>query len=456
MSAIAEFTKNIVEMNCDALPAEVMEATKKQILDTLGVAVAGSMSKDVKQLVDVVKDWGGKGESTLLGYGGKVPCTQAALINGWSGGVLDFDDFHDRDYIHASREVVPAALAIAERKGAVSGKDFMVAVALGFDLACRMARSALVHRESGYLCAPSSFGAAAAGGKLLGFDEETLRNALGIALMQVCGEGYGIHEVLNTKGLDFGFQGHGGVFAVIMAERGLSGIPDPIEGERFGFFAANHRGLYTPALLTVDLGKVFEVTTVSQKPYPCCRFNHTAIKAALALVNENDIEPDDIAEVVVQLGPIAISLGEPLEDKRKPRSAIHTQHNIPWSIANAIVYRKIGIEHFTEEAIRDPRALEMAQKVVTKLNPNLSHIPVAEPAIVEIKIKSGEVYSKRVDAAPGSPEDPMSFDDIVRKFRDCCEYSSEPVSEKNQDEVIQMVQKLEDVTDVGQITCLLG
>jgi len=455
MSAISMFTKNIVEVNYDALPADAVAATKKQILDTLAATVAGSMSESVRRLVELVKDWGGKEESTILGYGGKVPCTNAALVNGWSAAVLDFDDFHDLDFIHTSRGVLPAALAIAERKGAVNGRDFMVALALGTDLAYRMARAALVHRESGFLLGPSFFGAAAAASKLLGLDEEKTRNALGIAVMQVCGDGYGLREALNTKGLDGGFQAKAGILAALMAEKGLSGSADPIEGNGFGFYPLYHRNLYTPSLLTEDLGKVFEVVTSSQKPYPCCRWSHTAISATLAMVNEYDIQPDDVAEVIAYHGPIALSDCEPLEEKRRPRNH-YTQHSLPWAVASAILYRKVGIEHYTEEAIRNTKTLEMAQKVTPKLSPELAHMPFAEPAVVEIKTKNGKVYSRRVDIVPGSPEDPMSFADTAEKFRYCCSYSAKPVPKETQDKVVQMIERLEDVTDVGQITDLLG
>ena len=456
MGAISMFTKNIVEVGYDSLPVNVVAETKKQILDTLGVALAGSMSKNIRQTMDLVKDWGGKEESTILGYGGKVPCTNAALINGWSASVLDFDDFHDVDFIHTSREVVPATLAVAERKKAVNGKDFMVAIVLGADLAYRMARAALVHRESGYLTVPNFFGVAAAASKILGLDEEKIRNALGIALMRISGEGYGIREGLNTKGLDNGLQAQAGILAALMAEKDLQGSGDPIEGEGFGFYAMYHRNLYIPSLLTVDLGKVFENVNVSQKPYPCCRFNQSAISAALALVNEHDIKPDDVVEVIVRHGPIAVTLVEPEEVKRKPQNDIRTQHSLFWSVASAIVHRKLGIEHFTEDAIRDKKVLEMTDKIVPKLTPELTQIPFAEPAIVEIKIKNGKVYSKRVDIAPGDPKDPMSFDKIAEKFRYCCGFSAKPISKENQEKAIKMIEKLEEVTDVSQIASLLG
>lgn len=456
MSAVSLFAKNIVEVNFNALPNNVVTETKKQILDTLGVIVAGSMSKNIRQLVDLVKEWGGEEESTILGYGGKVPCVNAALINGWSAAVLDYDDFHDLDFIHSSREVVPASLAVAERKGGVSGNDFIVAVVLGSDLAYRMVRAVIVHRESGFLTVPNFFGVAAAVSKLLGLDEVKLKNALGLALMQVSGESYGIREALNTNGLDNGFQARGGVLGALMAERGLSGPTDPIEGRGFGFYALFHRNLYNSTLLTVDLGKVFENAKVSQKPYPGCRFNHAAVSATLALVNEYNIKADDVAEITVHVGPIAISLSQPLEEKRKPRNSIHTQHSMPWSIANAVVYRKLGIEHFTEEAIRDTKVLEMAQKVVPKLNPELVHLTSVEPAIVEIKTKGGRVYSRHVDNAPGSPEDPMSFSDVVEKFRYCCNYSAKSISQDIQDEIIGMIERLEEGPDVAQIASLLG
>jgi len=455
MSAISMFTRNIVEVSYDSLPIDAVAATKKQILDTLGATLAGSMSENAGHLANLIKDWGGKEESTMLGYGGKVPCTNAALVNGWSAAVIDFDDFHDLDFLHTSRGVVPAALAIAERKGAVDGRDFIVAVALGTDLAYRMARAALVHRESGFLLGPNFFGAAASAGKILGLDEEKLRNALGIALMQVCGDGYGLREALNTKGLDGGFQAKAGILAALMAEKGLSGSADPLEGEGFGFYPLYHRNLYTPSLLTQDLGKVFEVVSSSQKPYPCCRWSHPAIRATLELVNEYDIKPEDVTEVIAYHGPIALSDCEPLEEKQRPRNH-YTQHSLPWAVANAILYRKVGIEHYTEEAIRNNKTLEMAQKVIPKLTPELAHMPFAEPAIVEIKTQNGKLYSKRVDIVPGSPEDPMSFDATAEKFRYCCNYSAKPISKENQDIVIRMINKLEEVTNVSQIAGLLG
>jgi 2-methylcitrate dehydratase PrpD len=445
--------KHVVRTKYEDLSLDAVESTKKIILDTLAVAVAGSKSKDIKMLVDLIKSQSCKTESTILGYGGKVLASEAAMLNSWSATVLDYDDFHDTDYINISRTFFPAVLAMAEMKGNVSGQDFITAVALGFDLTSRIARAATLRRESGFMNSPTAFGSAAAGGKLLGFGEEKIKNAIGMALNQInINIGSGSMEGLNTKGMGFGFPARAGVFAVLLADLGYISENDPIAR----FYAICHRNMFLPDMITIDLGKVFQVVTNSFKPYPCCRFNHTSVQAAIELVTEHDIKPSEISEVMVHHGPISIGLCQPLADKRRPKNKLQAQFSLPWQIANAIIYRQLKIAQFTDEGINDKKILDMADKIFTHLTPELSHIPVTEPAIVDITLKNGKKYSRRVEFAHGGPEDPMTLDEIADKFKECCQYSAKPISKKNQDEVIKTVRKLETIKDVSCIPALLG
>jgi len=349
---------------------------------------------------------------------------------------------------------------MAERKGTVNGKDFIVAVALGFDLSCRLSRAPVAHSLAGTPWNPSTvhgfFGAAAAASKILGLNQEKVTNALGIALAQTTGLVVGITtEGITIKGLEGGLSAKGGILAALIAERGLTGVSEPIEGEKC-FLNVFYGGAYRPELLTLDLGKVFEGTTNGQKPYPCCRFNDTIIDATLALVREHDIKPNDVAEVTVYVGPVAYGLCKPLDKKQSPGNPVLSQFSIPWAVANAIIHREVGIDHFTKEALQDAKTLEMSHKVVGKLSLELISRQCTEPAIVEIRTKGGEVCSKRVDFPFGSPENPMSLDDVVKKFRYCCNYSARPIPQENQDKVIEMIEHLEDVVDVSDIACLLG
>jgi 2-methylcitrate dehydratase PrpD len=470
MGATELMTKNIVDTTYDKLPSNVIEPTKKQILDTVGVAIAGGHSSHIRPVLDLVREWGGKEESSLLGYGGKVPCFNAALVNGFAAVVLDFDDFHDMDCIHVSRSIVPASLAVAERKRAVTGKEFMAAVALGFDLAARLARTPVFRHRPGTPWNSSPvcgfFGAAASAGKILELSQEQLTNAFGIALAQATGisAGTGTEASVSStskglgrtiKGLDGGLSAKGGILAALFAEKGLTGVSNPIESER-GFLSAFYGSAYRPAFLTLDLGKVFEGAMNGHKPYPCCRWNDTSIDATLALVREYDIKPEDVTEVIVQLGPNSFGLSQPPELRQNPVNTIISQFSLPWALANAIVYREVGIDHFTVEALQDRKVLEVASKVFGRLSVDLISRSATEPAIVEIRTNKNKMYSKRVDFPYGSAENPMSFDDIAAKFTYCCKYSANPIPQRNQENVIQMVKYLEEVTDVAEIARLLA
>ena len=462
MSVLDMVIKHLSKTNYNALTSDVIEATKKQTLDMLGAMVAGStcsISGEINGLVDMVKDWGGKEESTIIAFGGRVPALNAAFVNGILCVRRDFDDtklgFAGG---HASRAIVPTAFAMAERQGNISGKEFITAAALGHDLECRIALAGR-GRESWYM-ATNFFGAAATAGKILGLGEEKMRYALALAFHQICGAqgGGGSAGLGSLKGMSNGCTCKAGVFSALLAQRGFTVDWDFLEAKnKANFYEVFFGGAYSPVLLTLDLGKLFLGTSTSQKEFPCCHMQHTSLKASLSLLRENDIKPDDVLEVVISLPEHNYSLlTEPVEKKQNPQNFTEAQYSLCWGVASAIVYGSVGIRNFTEEALRDARVREMARKVFGKPEMELSKQPMATPAIVEIRTKNGKVFSKRVDYPFGSPEDPMTFADVATKFRHCCEYSVKPVSRANQNKVTQMVEGLEELTDVSQIVHLLA
>jgi len=236
VSVVEDLTDYVVGLDFDKLPVEVIEPTKKQILDTLGCAVAGTTHGAIEPVANLIQDWGGKEESTIIGYGGRVPCLNAALVNGYLAGVTDFDDYNDTDFPHVSRQNVPACFAMAERIGNVSGRDFLVAVAIGYDITCRLSRAVSLHFEAGSLWDPSTlfsfFGCGAATGKLLGLNRKQTLHIFGLALQQANGIMGGNHEGITSKGLHAGRAAAGGILAALLAERGLTGVSDPFEGKR--------------------------------------------------------------------------------------------------------------------------------------------------------------------------------------------------------------------------------
>ena len=174
--------RNVANVQYENLPTEVVEITKKHILDELGAIVGGSAALGCRELVEQIKEWGGKEESTILVWGGRVPAHHAAQVNSTMSHALEYDDTHPISADHAGAAVIPAGFAIAERKGKIRGKELITAIALGIDLSYRLAlapkyRTKYCHDGWWPSQLHGYFGAAATVGKILGFDEKkTLSN----------------------------------------------------------------------------------------------------------------------------------------------------------------------------------------------------------------------------------------------------------------------------------------
>src|SRR4029450_2265310 len=175
--------EHVCQTTFAALPASAVRATKRDILDTLGAALGGSLAPGVAELTRLVQHWGGREESSVWLLGGRVPAPQAALVNATMGHALDFDDTFDRaGNIHPGIATLAASLAVAEWCGSTSGRDVVLAVTLGLDVACRVALAATVDRGWHRTAAMGIFGAAIASGKLLRLRVGHTVSALGRAL----------------------------------------------------------------------------------------------------------------------------------------------------------------------------------------------------------------------------------------------------------------------------------
>src|ERR1700740_323757 len=164
------------------LPASAIASARRDVLDTFGCMLGGSGSPGIDELFAVISRWGGREESRVLLRGSRLPAPQAALLNASMGHALDFDDTLDTGgSIHPGVSVLGAVLAVCDSLGGVSGRDLLLAVALGLDVSCRIALASTFDRGWHRTAAIGVFGAAAAAGKLLGLDEEQMLGALGIA-----------------------------------------------------------------------------------------------------------------------------------------------------------------------------------------------------------------------------------------------------------------------------------
>jgi 2-methylcitrate dehydratase PrpD len=457
MDATFLFAKNITNTKYEDLSREVVEATKKQVLDLLGVALGGFSRPGPKELREIVRDWGGKEESTIFGCKQKVPAPNAAHVNATMAHALDYDDVHETAIMHPGVAIIPTCMAVAEQKGNLSGKELITASALGVDMMCRLALATTPGSRplntGWHLTTLFGFlGAAGAAGRMLGLSEEKMVNGLGIAYHQCSGNGQCVIDGALTKRMGPGFSVKGGITAALLAEKGVTGARNCLEGE-WGLYKLYHHGNYDAKVLTKDLGKYFEGINVAIKPYPCCRGIHPAIDAVLALIKEHPIQAEDVQKIVLSVSKGHYQLlCEPEEAKLRPRTPVDAQFSIPWGVATAIVRKQVSLDDFTEMAIKNQEILKVTQKMSVKVDPRLNRSDKIEPTRVEITTKPGKSYTQEVEEPLGSLERPMSFGDCAKKFRDC----AKNLDNEKIGKVIELIYNLEKVTDIRKLINLLS
>jgi 2-methylcitrate dehydratase PrpD len=458
LDASIVLANHLVNTEYENLPSKVIEATKRDVLDTLGVAVAGSNALGGREILALVREWGGKEESTVIMHNLKVPSPYAALVNATMAHALDFDDAHEIFILHAGVTTIPAAFAAAERVGKVSGKNFINAISLGIDVICRLGEASNKNpSELGFMYTSlyGIFGAAAAAGKILGLDEQQMVNAFGIAYSQASGNFQCIADGALTKRMQAGFAASSGLSSALLASKGLTGARNSFEGVK-GLFQVYHHGDYNPQPLTANLGKHFGITDLSFKPYPCCRNCHPFIDATLTLVNEYNITALSVDEILVRCGEVARLLCEPIEVKQKPRVIVDAQFSIPWVIATALVKKKVTLEDFTDQAISNPQTIQIASKVRIEIDPQMDNRGTTS-AFVQIKMKdTHEVFSRRENIAKGNPEKPISWNELYDKFKDCLGHGARPLPKDIVQKLTDLLCNLDQVQDVSQIIQLIG
>ena len=377
---------------------------------------------------EVIDDWGGKERASVIGRGDKYPSASAALANGTLAHALDYDDTHLPSVLHPSATVVPVALAATEASGA-SGRELLAAVAAGDELTVRVGMAGY-DRELGNsiffekgLHATSiagTLGGALAAAMLYGLDEEGIEHAVAISASM----GAGLLEANRTGGtvkrVHCGWAAHAGVTAAELAGHGLTGPPTVFEG-RFGFLQAYLGDEADAEEITRGLGKEWELPRVFFKPYPANHFTHAGIDAAIEL-REEGLDVAEIEEIELGVAtPVLRTIGQPEEEKAKPKTGYAAQFSGPFTVATALVGGGglgVSLDDFTDEAVQDPTKLDLASRVRCVADEECDRIfPNQFPAVLRVRLKDGNVREARISHNRGGPENSLSDEELEVKFR---------------------------------------
>lgn len=444
----------IASARAEALPQATVRATCRDILDTLGCMLGGSGAPGIDMLRNLALRAGGRPDATLLLSGVRVPAQAAALVNGAMAHALDYDDTHDRaGAIHPGAPVLAASLAVAEARGGVTGGELVLAVALGLDVACRVALASRQDRGWHRTAAMGVFGATAAASRLLQLDAGKAHHALGIALSQAAGTRQCIDDGAMTKRFQAGQAASAGVLSALLAAEGFTGA-ERVLGGRYGFLA-----LYQPEdvanadRITHGLDDVWEGDGLSLKPYPCFRPSHAAIDAALGLSATLGLGDGGagIASVVVETdeGSWRDQLA-PGTTRRRPTHVIEAQFATPFLVAMAITRGRVGIDDVADVA--DPAVLALADRIEGR--------PIAGMARGWARLTAtctdGRTATREVAEPSGSPAAPMSDEALDAKFRDCARHASRQLSDQAIATTIARVRALPSARDAREIITALG
>jgi 2-methylcitrate dehydratase PrpD len=455
MSITAEMAKNIVETGFEAFDAAVIERARERIIDVVGCALAGVHASGCAMLLDLMLEWGGKKEGTVLGLGDRMPAPQAAMVNSVLARSYDFEPTgaligNKSTPSHISGTTVPVALTAGEARAA-SGRDVLTAMILGDDLAVRIVAASQLNIDSGWdsTGTVNVFGATAIAGRLWGLNEGQMVNALGLAMNQMGGTFLNIFDYSHAFKLPQGLAARAGIFSAALAKKGFTAPGDVLTGKQ-GYFALYCKD-YTLDILTKDLGRKFYAADTF-KPYPCCRSNHAAVECTLSLVNKHAIKPGDVEEIVVDVSRKAkdFAVGQPFHIGAVPQ--INAAFSLQYTVASAFLRKTMRLEHFTDDSVCDPAVSEIATKV---------HVESAMPsdaflgASVTIKTKQGKKYEARVEMPKGSDTfTPLSKEEKREKFRTNVAFSNTVTAERA-DEALGMLERLETIDDVTKIIKLL-
>ena len=431
------------------IPPEAIEKAKDCILDQIGVELIGSTLEWNKIAYRYVADMGGRGESTVVHYGKKVPTLDAAFVNATFGQGCELDDVGFAAGGHPGAATVPVALAVGEKQHS-SGKDFLAAVVVGWDVMYRLL--AAVRPSSGKrgfhshgIGAP--FGAMATAARLLGLNHGQMLHAFGIAGMHSSGTMEYDQTGGEVKRVIAGIAARGGIQSALLAQLGLTGPPTIIEGKR-GFLKV-FADVVEPEGITRDLGREFKILRIWFKLYPCVATVQGVIYTLGKLIDEHRFTADDVEEIQVGISETSLSHGGAIYE---PHDTATAQFSLPFSLAIRLLKNDNDLSFYMDPKLwTDPKVLALAKKVNSYADPNAKKDQNYNTTM-EVRLTNGKTYKAFEPYPPGSPLNMVSRDVLRAKFR---KMARAVLPDERIDKLIEAVDRLETCNDTAQLIPLL-
>lgn len=443
-------------LKAEDIPVAAVEATKRDLYDTLACGFAGPTAKGIRELMEFAEECGGAEQATTFVFGKKFPAQITAMLNTIMMHGCDYDDNHDTAMLHSGAVVIGSALAAAEMVGGVSGGDFLAAVTAGLDIHCRLGLASTVGIvESGWIFTTimGVFGATAAAGRVLGLTPNEMLNAFGIAYSQAAGNYQAITDSAWTKRMQTGFCSRAAVTSAVLAKKGVIGAKNVFEG-KYGLYYVYLKDRYDPAPLCEGIGKTFAHEDMAFKPWPCARPNQAPINACLEIREKYHPDPTQIRHVEIRMNKhLYVCACIPEDVRHHPTSIVEGQFSIPYVSACALVNGRVGLSDFTNEGIGRPDVLEVCAKIDGVIDDEIEKLCPAKvcPVKVTIEMNDGTIYEHYMEKTKGCMEKPMTDADFDAKMQDCIDFCPMPIPEGAGARVKALVYGIETVASSNEL-----
>ncbi len=460
------FAEFATSLSYDAVPQEVIQASKSYIMDWFGCALAGLQESSTQSILGVARRLNGRADSSVLGAGDKMEPTLAAMVNGTMSHAVELDDDHRTMCGHPGVAVIPAALAVSEKLG-LNGKQFIEAVIVGYEMiirtgTCFLGRAYFDGWHPTSTC--GVFGAAASASKAMGLTAEQTATAYGLAGSMSGGTLEYHFKGSFAKRFHPGNAARNGILAAMMAQEGFTGPWSIFEGD-WGWLNTHCekvaelnqdmkpvvRNVHDASLLCDELGKRYDLLTNSFKVHCGGRFGATSIDAALEIVRKHGVKAEQVKEIRVGACEFTTRIHFS-EGCRRPQNMVAAQFSLPFALALVLLHQKVGLRYFREELYKDQKVVEIMDRVANYVDPEAeAAYPKHYKAIVTIILQDGTSLNASVDYPKGDPENRPTPEELYEKFRDLAGMA---LSEQKIEPLLSALRQLDTIKNVGELTAL--
>lgn len=448
--ALAEFAASIEYAD---IPAEVIQRMKTSFLDSMGCCLFGATLPWTQRVQAMIEEEGARPVASLFGTGVKTSVAGAVLVNATAGHAFELDDIHKESIVHAGSIATPVVVALAEKMGCKSGQKLLTAMTTGYEIGTRVGNAAtmgLFFRGFHPQGASGVFVAAASAGKMLELDAKRMQHALGIVGSQAGGL-MAAQEGAMVKRFHSGRAAQSGVYSAFLAKRDFTGITDVLEAG-YGGYLSSYSNTPNAVRLTEDLGQVWETAKVGYKPHACVTSIHSALDAFAYLLREHGLTPEEVSVVDIGMSPMTYTH---CAWEYKAQGVTAAQMNLFYGIAVIGFDGMAFVSQYAEDRLADPKIMDFIKRIHARIDPDIEAMGPAfrHAARVMIKTYDGRQFKHEILNRRGSPENPLSHEEVVYKFRHVV---APCLASREIERVIALIDQLETATDTSELFGLLA